>query len=76
MGRSGVALASACHARALAGSVSTTRLTDWLIDRGLLESGTVLEEADLRRALDAREGLRTLLLANNGAAPDTQAVKR
>jgi predicted RNA-binding Zn ribbon-like protein len=55
---------------------SPARLTDWLVDRGLLESGTRLEQADLQRALDAREGLRALLLANNGATPDAQAVER
>jgi predicted RNA-binding Zn ribbon-like protein len=55
---------------------SPSRLTDWLVDRDLLESGTVLEESDLQRALDAREGLRALLFANNGATPDTHAVER
>ena len=35
-----------------------------------------MSEADLRRALDARDGLQALLFANNGAELDLQAVER
>ena len=42
-------------------------LASWLVDRGLLDPGERLGEADLRRALEVREGLRTLLQANAGA---------
>ena len=50
-------------------------LAEWLSSRGLLEPGTRLSEADLRRALGVREGLRALLLANNGGVPDRAKVE-
>ena len=40
----------------------------WLADRGLLQNEQ-LSEADRLRAVELREALRRLLLANNGAAP-------
>jgi predicted RNA-binding Zn ribbon-like protein len=49
-------------------------LAEWLSTRGLLEPGTRLSEADQGRALAVREGLRALLLANNGAAPDAAKI--
>jgi predicted RNA-binding Zn ribbon-like protein len=51
-------------------------LADWLAERGLIEPRARLGRADLRRALDVREGLRALLFANNGAAADHDAIER
>ncbi|HEY1285289.1 MAG TPA: ABATE domain-containing protein [Solirubrobacterales bacterium] len=51
-------------------------LAAWLAEHGLLESGAKLTAADLERALDVRQGLRALLFANNGAAPDGEAIER
>jgi predicted RNA-binding Zn ribbon-like protein len=56
--------------------LSPAALSEWLGERGLLEPGTRLGSTDLERALDVREGLRALLLANNGAAADRDAVDR
>jgi predicted RNA-binding Zn ribbon-like protein len=55
---------------------SPASLAGWLTDRGLLEPGTRLTRAELADALDVREGLRALLFANNGTAPDRDAVRR
>jgi predicted RNA-binding Zn ribbon-like protein len=41
-------------------------LAGWLEGRGLLPGGEPLGEEDLRRALELREALRGMLLANNG----------
>jgi predicted RNA-binding Zn ribbon-like protein len=49
-------------------------LAGWLSRRGLLAAGEALGEADLRRALDARRGLRALLRANAGRPLDSEAV--
>jgi predicted RNA-binding Zn ribbon-like protein len=49
-------------------------LCAWLRGHGLLEDGEPLGESDLRRALDVREALRALLLANNGAEVSADAV--
>ena len=51
-------------------------LAAWLSERRLLGSGTKLTTADLRRALDVREGLRALLFVNNGATLDEAAIER
>ena len=51
-------------------------LADWLRARDLLSSERAVSAADHRRALEVREGLRAVLLAHNGAAPDAEAVKR
>jgi predicted RNA-binding Zn ribbon-like protein len=51
-------------------------LRDWLAERGLLSRDEPVSEGDLRRAIDAREGLRALLLANNGEEVDEAAVER
>ncbi len=45
---------------------SAAALAAWLRRWGLLERGAALSEADRRLAVDLREGLRALLLANNG----------
>ena len=49
-------------------------LGTWLRSHGLLWDGEPLSEGDLRRALDVREALRTLLQANNGAEINANAV--
>ncbi|MEA2458041.1 MAG: hypothetical protein QOC95_1013 [Thermoleophilaceae bacterium] len=49
-------------------------LAGWLSQRGLLTAGERLTDADLRQAQSLREALRKLLLANNGAPLDPEAV--
>jgi predicted RNA-binding Zn ribbon-like protein len=56
--------------------VDAAALSSWLSERGLLDPGARLTRVDLARALDVRDGLRALLLANNGAPPDRDAVAR
>jgi predicted RNA-binding Zn ribbon-like protein len=51
-------------------------LAAWLAERDLVPAGMALGEADLRRALDARDGLQALMFANNGAELDQEAVER
>jgi predicted RNA-binding Zn ribbon-like protein len=51
-------------------------LRGWLAERGLLSADEAVSEGDLRRAIDVREGLRALLLANNGEELDEAAVER
>jgi predicted RNA-binding Zn ribbon-like protein len=46
----------------------------WLADRGLVAPGTKLDRRDLERAVEFREGLRSLLEANNGDPLDDAAV--
>ena len=53
---------------------SPQALRAWLVDHGLLHDGEPLSDADLRRALEAREALRALLDANNGATVDAAAI--
>ena len=50
---------------------STERLKALLVELGLIDSGTRVTETNLECALELREGLRRLALANNGAAADT-----
>jgi predicted RNA-binding Zn ribbon-like protein len=49
-------------------------LADWLAEHDLIDRDAPATEADLRHALDLREALRALLLANNGGERDPQAV--
>jgi len=51
-------------------------LGDWLAERGLMEASEQVGKADLRRAVEVREGLRALLLANNGLSLDADMVAR
>jgi predicted RNA-binding Zn ribbon-like protein len=51
-------------------------LRAWLAERRLIEPDEPVGRADLRRALDVREGLRALLMANNGMAADAERVQR
>ena len=55
---------------------SPDALRDWFAERGLMDPADPVSGADLRRAIDVREGLRALLLANNGAELDEAAVER
>lgn len=55
---------------------SPLELARWLAQHGLLEPEARLTAADLRRALDFRQGLRALLFVNNGATPDREAIDR
>jgi predicted RNA-binding Zn ribbon-like protein len=51
-------------------------LRAWLADRDLMGPRERVDAADLERALDVREGLRALLLANNGLPLDAGKVER
>jgi predicted RNA-binding Zn ribbon-like protein len=51
-------------------------LAAWLDEHRLLEPGTKLGAADLERALEVREGLRSLLFVNNGAPRNREAIER
>jgi predicted RNA-binding Zn ribbon-like protein len=55
---------------------SPEALREWLAERGLMGPSEPVTEGDLRRAIDVREGLRALLLANNGVELDKAAVER
>ena len=71
------------HVRAFVNTLSTERgddglaspgeLAGWLAERGLLEEGSRCTHADQRRALELREALRAVLLANNGCPPRPDA---
>jgi len=49
------------------------QLRQWLSGRGLSSDGAEVTAADLRRVVAVRAALRSLLLENNGAAPDPNA---
>src|SRR3954447_13326403 len=51
-------------------------LREGLAERGLVSLDEAVSEGDLRRAIGVREGLRALLLANNGEELDEAAVER
>ena len=55
---------------------SPSDLAAWLGEHGLLKRGTKLGTADLNRALDVREGLRSMLFVNNGAPRNQEATER
>ena len=55
---------------------SPEALASWLTERGLIEEGDVVSAADLRRALDVREGLRAVLREHNGLPLDEERVRR
>ena len=50
-------------------------LRDWFAGRGWLAADAHLTDADLQQALEVREALRSLLLANNGGELDEAAVE-
>jgi predicted RNA-binding Zn ribbon-like protein len=56
--------------------VSPEALRDWLAERDLLGAEERVSAADLKRALEVREGLRALLLANSGLPVDADRVER
>lgn len=47
----------------------------WLASRGLLDRGDAVSPADFRLAIDLRESLRTLMLANTTGCPDAWAAE-
>lgn len=55
---------------------SPERLREWLADHELMGAAEPVSEGDLRRALDVREGLHSLMLANNGEKADRSAIER
>jgi predicted RNA-binding Zn ribbon-like protein len=55
---------------------SPEALRSWLAERELLDPAEGVTEADLARAVDVREGLRAVLLANNGLPLDEVRVDR
>jgi predicted RNA-binding Zn ribbon-like protein len=54
---------------------SPPRLRDWLAERELISAGAKLDGSDLARAVELREALRGLLLANNGVPPRDRDVR-
>jgi predicted RNA-binding Zn ribbon-like protein len=54
---------------------SSEALRGWLAAHGLLHDGVPLTLPDLRTAIEVREALRALALANSGAAVDAAAVE-
>jgi predicted RNA-binding Zn ribbon-like protein len=54
---------------------SPQRLRDWLAEHELIPSGAKLDGSDLARAIELREALRGLLLANNGVPPRDRDVR-
>jgi predicted RNA-binding Zn ribbon-like protein len=55
---------------------SAGALREWLAERELIDHGERVTTADLMRAIDVREGLRALLLANAGLPLDAERVER
>jgi predicted RNA-binding Zn ribbon-like protein len=56
--------------------VSPSAVSTWFIKHGLFDRKHALTESDRRRVLEVREGLRTMLFANNGALEDPEVVAR
>ena len=55
---------------------SPESLRNWFSERGLMEAGDDVSAADLKRVVDVREGLRAVLLQNNGLPLDESRVER
>jgi predicted RNA-binding Zn ribbon-like protein len=51
-------------------------LRAWLAERDLIGRDERVTQADLERAIDVREGLRALLMSNNGMQADAERVAR
>jgi predicted RNA-binding Zn ribbon-like protein len=56
--------------------ITPEALRTWFAERELMGKDERVTDGDLRRALDVREGLRALLLANNGHPLDASAIER
>src|SRR3954463_1574435 len=56
--------------------VTPEALRDWFAERGLMDPTESVNAADLRRAIDVREGLRAVLLQNNGLPLDEELVRK
>src|SRR5881409_992346 len=54
---------------------SPAELGSWLRRAGLLDAGARVGAADLRRAIEVREGLRALAFANNGIRTREAALR-
>jgi len=50
------------------------RLGSWLVDRGLLTTGTQLAPEEHTRVLGFRESVRDLAMGNSGSGPDPQVI--
>lgn len=50
-------------------------LAAWLARRGLLPDGASVSRSEFKRALAIRDGLRALLIANNGGTADDDAIR-
>jgi predicted RNA-binding Zn ribbon-like protein len=50
-------------------------LRDWFAERGLMDGDDSVTAADLRRAIDVREGLRAVLRRHNGLPLDEERVE-
>jgi predicted RNA-binding Zn ribbon-like protein len=55
---------------------SPSAVSAWFVEHGLFGRRYALTESDRRRVLEVREGLRTMLFANNGALEDPGVVAR
>ena len=55
---------------------SPEALRDWFVERGLMDGSEAVSPADYRRVLDVREGLRAVLLHNNGHPLESERVER
>jgi predicted RNA-binding Zn ribbon-like protein len=55
---------------------SPEALRDWLASRSLMDPDGAVTDGDLRRAIDAREGLRAVLRHHNGMELDADAIGR
>jgi predicted RNA-binding Zn ribbon-like protein len=55
---------------------SPDALRDWFAERGLMDAGDGVSAADLKRAVDVREGLRAVLRQHTGLALEEKAVER
>jgi predicted RNA-binding Zn ribbon-like protein len=51
-------------------------LRDWFAERGLMDRADSVSAADLRRAIEVREGLRAVLRGHNGLPLDEDRVER
>ena len=56
--------------------VTPAALRDWFVERDLMDGSEPVNDADLARALDVREGLRALLMAHNGEPLDRSLLER